>query len=46
MDKQELMRLDGRPGKSNYGTAIQTGTTCKKVPCYIRDSACRGFIVK
>ena len=24
-------------------TIIQTGTTCKKIPCYMRDSACRWF---
>ena len=23
-----------------------TGITCKKIPCYMRDSACRWFIVK
>ena len=31
---------------SNHGTIIQTGITCKKTPCYMRDSACRWFIVK
>ena len=30
----------------NYGTIIQAGITCKKIPCYMRDSACRWFIVK
>ena len=28
-----------------YGTVIRTGITCKKIPCYMRDSACRWFIV-
>ena len=30
----------------NHGTIIRTGITCKKIPCYMRDSACRWFIVK
>ena len=30
----------------HYGTIIRTGITCKKIPCYMRDSACRWFIVK
>ena len=25
---------------------IRTGITCKKIPCYMRDPACRWFIVK
>ena len=29
----------------NHGTAIQTGITCKKILCYIHDSACRWYIV-
>ena len=29
-----------------HGTIIRTGVTCKKIPCYMRDSACRWFIVK
>ena len=28
------------------GTIIWTGVTCKKVPCYMHDSACRWYIVK
>ena len=24
----------------NEGTITQTGITCRKIPCYIRDSAC------
>ena len=24
----------------NHGTLIQTGTTCKKIYCYMRDSKC------
>ena len=30
----------------NHGTIIRTGITCKKVPCYMRASTCRWFIVK
>ena len=30
----------------NYGTKIRTVKTCKKIPCYIGDSASRWFIVK
>ena len=30
----------------DHGIIIQTGITCKKIPCYMRDSACRWFIVK
>ena len=30
----------------DHGTIIRTGITCKKIPCYICDSACRWFIVK
>ena len=29
-----------------HGTMIRTGITCKKIPCYMRDSACKWFIVK
>ena len=29
-----------------HGTIIRTGITCKKISCYMRDSACRWFIVK
>ena len=31
---------------SANGTIIQTKITCKKIPCYMCDSACRWFIVK
>ena len=30
----------------SHGTIIRTGITCKKIPCYMRDSAYRWFIVK
>ena len=30
----------------NYGTIIRTGITCKKITCYMRDPACRWFIVE
>ena len=29
-----------------HGTIIRTGITCKKISCYMRNSACRWFIVK
>ena len=29
-----------------HGTIIRTGIKCKKIPCYMRDSGCRWFIVK
>ena len=29
-----------------HETIIRTGITCKKIPCYMRDSACRWFIVE
>ena len=29
-----------------HGTIIRTGITCKKIPCYMPDSACRWFIIK
>ena len=28
------------------GTIIRAGVTCKKISCYMRDSACRWFISK
>ena len=28
-----------------HGTIIRTGITCKKIACYMCDSACRSFIV-
>ena len=31
---------------SKHGTIIRTGVTCKKIPCYMRDSDCRWFKVK
>ena len=30
----------------NHGTIIQTEITSKKIHCYMRDTACRWFIVK
>ena len=30
----------------DHGTIIRTGITCKKIPYYMRDSACRWFIDK
>ena len=29
-----------------YGTIVRTGITCTKIPCYMRDSSSRWFIVK
>ena len=29
-----------------HETIKRTGITCKKIPCYMRDSTCRWFIVK
>ena len=29
-----------------HGAIMRTGITCKKIPCYMGDSACRWFIVK
>ena len=29
-----------------HGTIIRTGITCKKIPCYMRDSICRWRIIK
>ena len=29
----------------HHGTLIRTGITCKKIPCYMPDSACRWRIV-
>ena len=29
-----------------HGAIIQTGITCKKIPCYMCDSACMWCIVK
>ena len=30
----------------HHETIIRTGITCKKIPCYLRDSACRWLIVE
>ena len=30
----------------HHETIIQTIITCKKIPCYMRDSACRWLIVE
>ena len=30
----------------DHGTMTRTGITCKKIPCYMRDSACSWFFVK
>ena len=29
-----------------HGTLIRTGITCKKIPCYMRDSGCRWLIIE
>ena len=30
----------------DHGAIIRTGITCKKIPCHMRDSACRSLIVE
>ena len=30
----------------DHGAILGTGITCKKIPCYMRGSACKWFIVK
>ena len=35
-----------QPVTLKYGIIIRTGITCKKIPCYMRDSACRWFNAK
>ena len=32
--------------RSIHGTIIRTGITCKKIPCYMRDSASRWLVVE
>ena len=32
--------------ESNHETLIRRGITCKKIPCYLHDTACRWFFVK
>ena len=39
-----LHLLKGMGGK--HGTIIRRGITCKKIPCYMRDSVCKWFVVK
>ena len=34
------------PSLNYHGIIIRTGITWKKISCYMRDSACRWFIVK
>ena len=38
--------LDKKLNMSNHGTIIWTGITCKKIPCYMCDSACRWLVVE
>ena len=33
-------------GAFHHGTIIRTGITCKKIACYMRDSACRWLIAE
>ena len=30
----------------DHGTTIETGMACKKISCYMRNSACRGRTVE
>ena len=41
-----LTESDLSGGLYKHGTIIRTGITCKKISCYMRDSAYRWFIVK
>ena len=41
-----ITRVPGLSLHLTHGTIIRTGIICKKIPCYMRDSACRWFIVK
>ena len=38
-------KTTGRSYRWGHGTIIRAGITCKKMPCYMRDSACSWFIV-
>ena len=42
----ESIKTQNQKGGFCHGTIIRTGVTCNKIPCYMRDSACRWFIVK
>ena len=44
--KQDLITEIKSLIQLEHGTIILTGITCKKIPCYMRDSACRWFIVE
>ena len=47
VNQLENNSVSGNNEKVEYhGTIIWTGITCKKIPCYMHDSACRLFIVK
>ena len=43
-----LLELEGycSPFRLDYGTITRTGITCKKIPCYMHDSAPRWLIVE
>ena len=41
-----ILILGSEIGVLSHGTILQTGITCKKIPCYMHNSACRWFIVK
>ena len=36
----------GKVYKNNHGAIKQAETTCNKILCYMRDSACRWLIVE
>ena len=44
--KGRVRRLKGLVETWNYNTIIRTGIACTKVPCYMRNSACRWLIVE
>ena len=46
LERQQQSLLKLISGNFEHGTVIRTGITCRKIPCYMRDSACRWCIVK
>ena len=46
LKKPLKIKILPQKSRHNHRTIIRTGITCKKIPSYMRDSACRWFIVK
>ena len=44
--KDSSTHMHGLAVYVKHGTIIRTGITCKKIPCYMRESACRWFIIE